>query len=208
VSMQQINLLNPLLLTSRVAFSSQTIALMLLAVVALGLVLYAVVESSASGIKQQLDQAQAMRDQVQAKIDALVLTPDQEQASEDKLVQAVAQEKKHITHLKTLQVALGAVQDSASFSARLSALAHEGWPGVWLTGFEIGEQEFRLEGRALRTASIPDYLALLARQPALKDLPLTSFSITPPGTEGEKTQAAGVAFAVNPATVNPAAESK
>jgi Tfp pilus assembly protein PilN len=208
VSMQQINLLNPQLLTPRVAFSSQTIALMLLAVVALGLVLYAVVESSASGIKQQLDRAQAMRDQVQAKIDALVKTPAQEQASEDKLAQAVAQERKHIANLKTLQAALGAAQDKTSFSSRLRAFAHEGWPGVWLTGFEIGEQEFRLEGRALRTASIPDYLALLARQPALKDLPLTSFSITSPGTEGEKTQAEGVAFAVNPATVNPAAETK
>ena len=208
MSMQQINLLNPQLLTPRVAFSSQTIALMLLAVVALGLVLYAVVGSSASGIEQQLNQAQAMRDQVQAKIDALVLTPDQEQASADKLVQAVALERKHIAHLKTLQAALGAAQDKARFSARLRAFAHEGWPGVWLTGLAIGEREFRLEGRALQTASIPDYLALLARQPALKDLPLTSFSITPPETENETTPLAGVAFAVNPDTVNPAAESE
>jgi Tfp pilus assembly protein PilN len=206
--MQQINLLNPQLLTPRVAFSTLTIALTLLAVVALGLALYAVVESSADGIKQQLDRAQAMRDQIQAKIDALVLTPEQEQASQDKLVQAVAQEKKHIAHLEMLQAALGAAQDKAMFSARLRAFAHEGLPGVWLTGFEMGERGFRLEGRALQTASIADYLALLARQPALKDLPLTSFSITPPGTEGENSQAAGVAFAVNPATVNPAAESK
>lgn len=204
MSSQQINLLNPQLLTPRVSFSTRTITLTLLAIVALGLALYALVESSARGIEQQLSQAQSKRDELQAKLAATAHPSDQEQGTEDKLAQAVAQEKKHIIQLETLRTALGAARGKVTFSQRLDAFAHEGVPGVWLTGFEVGDQSFHLEGRALQVNLIPDYLALLARQAALKDLPLTGFSITKPESEGV-TPAMGVAFSVNPDTSSSAA---
>jgi len=200
VSLQQINLLNPQLLTPHVAFSSKTIAWMLLGVVVLGLGLYGVVESGAGKVRKQLDQAQTQHDELQAKIDALSQPSEDGLTPEDKRAQVVAQEKQRIAQLKRLQTALGMLQGEAGFSARLRALAQQGLPGVWLTAIEFADATFRLEGRALQAASIPDYLAVLSRQPALKDLPLTGFSILPPETgEGSQTIAPGVAFAVNPA---------
>lgn len=198
MSMQQINLLNPQLLTPQVAFSARTIASTLLLVVVLGLALYGAVVYKARDTRQQLDQVQAKRDALQAKIDALAVPSTEAQASEDRMAQAVAVEKKRIDRLKTLDAALSGKPGAANFSERLRALAREPLPGVWLTGIEMGEQGFRLEGRALQTARIPDYLALLSRQPALKDLPLAGFSIAQPEADGDL-RPPGVRFMVGPA---------
>lgn len=200
MSLQQINLLNPQLLTPQVAFSSKTIAWMLLGVVVLGLGLYGLAESSAGNIRKQLEQTQTQRDALQAKIDALSQPAADGLTQADERARNVAQEKQRIAQLKRLQTALGMMQGGTAYSARLRALAQEGLPGIWLTGIEFASATFRLEGRALQPARIPDYLAVLSRQPALNDLPLTGFSILPPET-GEGTEAAepGVAFAVNPA---------
>lgn len=201
MSLQQINLLNPQLLTPQVAFSSKTIVWMLLGVVGLGLALYGLAESSTGKIRAQLDQAQAMRDALQARIDALSQPSADGLTAADKRAQAVAQEKQRIDQLKRLQTALGAAQGTPGFASRLRALANEGLSGVWLTGIEFDHAGFRLEGRALQPARIPDYLAVLSRQAALKDLSLGSFSILPPEVEaGDKAVMPGVAFAVNPAT--------
>ena len=202
MSVQQINLLNPRLLTLRVMFSAKTLAWTLLAVVAMGLVLYAVVESSASGIRQQADQTQAKRDKLQAKLDALAQPGEAMQATADKQAMGLAVQREHIARLKTLQAALGVIPGKIAFSARLRALAQVSLPGVWVTGFEVSEQTFQLQGRALETVQIPDCLARLAQQPALKDLPLTGFSIATPDAS-ENTPVQGVAF-----TVNPESESK
>jgi len=207
VSLQQINLLNPQLLTPHVTFSTKTIALALLAVIALGLVLYGLVQSSSSGIRQQLDQAQTKHDELQARLDSLSRPAKNEQADKDKEAQAVAQEEKRIARLMALKEALGAGQGKTDFSARLRAFAQASVPGVWLTGFEIGAQTFHLEGRALQTDRITDYLALLARQTALKDLPLTGFSIAKDETK-EENPAEGVMFSVNPDTATSAAGTK
>lgn len=199
MSLQQINLLNPQLLTPQVAFSSRTIAWMLLGVLALGLGLYGLVESGAGKVQQQLDQAQAQRDELQARLDAQNQPSADGLTPEDKRARAVAQEKQRVAELKRLQTALGMLQGGTAFSARLRALAQEGLPGVWLTGIEFSDAGFRLEGRALEAASIPDYLAMLSRRPALKDLPLSGFSIVPPETaSASQTVEPGVAFAVNP----------
>ena len=144
-------------------------------------------------------EAQAQRDELQTRIDAQSQPSADGLTPEGKRAQAVAQERQRVAQLKRLQTALGMLQGDMAFSARLRALAQEGLPGVWLTGIEFSDAGFRLEGRALEAASIPDYLAMLSRRPALKDLPLSGFSIVPPETAGaSQTVEPGVAFAVNP----------
>ncbi len=200
MSLQQINLLNPQLLTPQVAFSSKTIASTLLGVVVMGLLVYGWVERSAGGIKSQQDQVQAVHDALQATIDAQSQPSADGTTPEGRHSQAVAEEKRHIAQLQQLQAALGMVQGEVGFSSRLRALANEGLPGVWLTEIEFGRSEFRLVGRALQPTRIPDYLALLSRQPALKDLPLSRFDILPSEAGNENAAAVpGVAFAVNQA---------
>lgn len=200
MSMQQINLLNPQLLTPQVAFSSRTIAWMLLAVVSLGLALYVWVIAGARGIRTQMDEAQTTRDALQARIDAADQPSADGMTEADKHAQALAAAKRRIAQLKTLQAALGTVHGEAGFSAKLRALANEGLPGVWLTGIEFDQAGFHLEGRALQPSRIPDYLALLSRQPALGTLALSGFSIVPPDApESGQTPEPGVAFSINPA---------
>jgi len=108
--------------------------------------------------------------------------------------------QQRLARLDRLRAALGG-GDVAPFSAKLHALSNEGLPGVWLTEIEFGQSGFRLEGRALQSARIPDYLAVLSRQPALASLTLTGFSIVPPeeAETGDTPRLPGVAFAVNPA---------
>jgi hypothetical protein len=198
VSLQQINLLNPQLLTPQVAFSSKTIAWMLLGVVVFGLLVYGWVERNAGDIQQQQDKVQAVRDELQAKIDAQSQPSEEGVTPEDQHSQVVAEEKRRLVQLQKLQMALGGVKGDVRFSARLHALANEGLPGVWLTDIEFGHADFRLMGRALEPARIPDYLALLSRQPGLQDLPLSRFDILPRNEEtGEAAAVPGVAFAVN-----------
>jgi hypothetical protein len=198
VSLQQINLLNPQLLTPQVAFSSKTIAWMLLGVVVVGLLVYGWVERNAGDIQQQQDKVQAVRDELQAKIDAQSQPSEEGVTPEDQHSQVVAEEKRRLVQLQKLQMALGGVKGEVGFSARLHALANEGLSGVWLTDIEFGRADFRLMGRALEPARIPDYLALLSRQPGLQDLPLSRFNILPRNEEtGEAAAVPGVAFAVN-----------
>ena len=198
MSLQQINLLNPQLLTPQVAFSSKTIAWTLLGVVVSGLLVYGWVERSAGDIQLQQEKVQAARDALQTQIDAQNQPSESGVTPEDQRSQAVAEEKRRVAQLQQLQAALGMTQGEVRFSARLHALANEGLPGVWLTDIEFGRSDFRLKGRALQPARIPDYLALLSRQPALQDLSLSRFDILPRDEEIEDAAAApGVAFAVN-----------
>lgn len=204
MNLQQINLLNPQLLTPQVAFSSKTIAWMLLGVVAMGLLVYGWVERNAGDIQQQQDQVQAVRDALQAKIDAQSQPSEEGVTPEDQHSQVVAVEKRRLVQLQQLRAALGMTQDNTSIASRLRALANEGLPGVWLTDIEFGQTDFRLMGRALQPASIPEFLSLLSRQPALQDLTLSRFDILPPEAGNESAVAApGVAFAVNQTEVAP-----
>lgn len=201
MKLQQVNLLSPQLLTPHVAFSSNTIAWMLLAVVTAGLLLYGWVERSAGIIEAQQAQAQAMRDDLQARIDAHSQPSGDGMSVADQRAQSVAGEKQRIAHLKRMQAALGAAEGTLPLSARLRALANEGVPGVWLTDIEFGAEGFRLAGRALQAERIPEYLGVLSRQPALQTLPLRSFSILPAEeSDGGKPAAPGMAFVVNPAS--------
>ncbi len=200
MSMQQVNLLNPQLLTPQVAFSSTTIAQMLAALVGLGLAIYLWASFGGASMRTQMLQAQATRDDLQARIDALSQTSEDGLTPQDQRAQEIATVKQRVAHLQRLQAALGAGPGQSGFSPKLRALATEGLPGVWLTGIEFGQTGFRLDGRALQPARIPDYLALLSRQPALQGLSLTGFSIASPDTsDGVKASEVGVVFTVNPA---------
>lgn len=198
--MQQINLLNPHLLTPRVAFSSRTIAWVLLGVAGLGVAIYIWASLGAQAIQTKMDQAQASRDEQQGQIDALDQPGEDGLTEADKRTQAVAAVQQRLARLGRLRAALGG-GDAATFSAKLRALSNEGLPGVWLTNIEFNQSGFRLEGRALHPSRVPDYLAVLARQPALTSLALSGFNIVPPedSEETDKPRLPGVAFVVNPA---------
>ncbi|MCA1924671.1 MAG: PilN domain-containing protein [Thiobacillus sp.] len=199
MSLQQINLLNPQLLTPQVAFSSRTIAWMLLGVLGLGVLLYLWALSGAQDVRSQLDETQAMRDELQARLDAIDQPGEGGLTPADKRAQTIAEAKVRLADLQSLQTALGASADAGGFSPKLRALAERGVPGVWLTRIGFDQTGFQLEGRALDVARIPDYVAVLSRQPELRSLTLNGFSVLPPEPpEADAAPVPGIAFRINP----------
>lgn len=197
--MQQINLLNPQLMTPQVAFSANTIALTLAAMVGLGLTIYLWASLGGASIRSQMVAAQAARDELQLRVDALSQPSEDGLSPQDQRAQDIALAKQRVERLQRLLAALGAGPGEGGFSPRLRALATEGQPGVWLTGIEFRQSGFRLDGRALEPARIPDYLAVLSRQPGLQGLSLTGFSIAQPdGSDSTGASGVGVTFTVNP----------
>lgn len=199
--MQQINLLDPRLMTPQVAFSAATIALTLTALVGLGLAIYLWASLAGAGMRSQMMAAQAARDDLQARVDALNQPSEEGLNPQDQRARDIALAKQQVERLQQLLAALGGGPGAGGFSVRLRALAAQGEPGVWLTGIEFGQTGFRLEGRALEAARIPDYLAVLSRQPGLQGLPLAGFSVVQPDdSDGTGASALGVSFTVNPVT--------
>ena len=197
--MQQINLLNPQLLTLRVTLSAKSIAMIMLAAAGIGLVLYGYAAYNAGYLRKHLEQAQTTLEQMRANLDALSQPTAQVQETEAQTTMAMAREKARIARLVALRKALGTDKNSPMFSARLRALAHEGVAGVWITGFVLSNQGFQLSGRALDARRIPDYLALLSHQTALRNLPLSGVTISQPeGQDADKFP--GVAFVVQSAS--------
>jgi hypothetical protein len=199
VSTQQINLLRPQLLTPRVRFSSRTFVSLLGGLLALGLLAYAWVALQTRTLQTQMQAAQAARDEAQAALDALSTPTELGLTPEDQRAKELAALKARLAHVQALRDALGGGPQAGGFSPQLRALAVQGLPGVWLTGIEFRRDGFRLDGRALQAALIPDYLTLLSSRPALHGLALTGFSIaTPTDENGTENALPGVAFTVNP----------
>lgn len=194
---QQINLLNPQLLTQKVAFSAATMAACLLGILVLGGALSAYVMFGERAIQTQLTDLQTRHDAMRNQLDALEVPPDDNaMAAEQEKTREIAAHKKRLTELRRIQAELAGHKDTQVFSQRLHALSNEAVPGVWLTSIEFGTEHFRLQGRSLDPERVPDYLTALARQPALQKLSLASLRIDRPDESGGHPRM--VAFSVNP----------
>lgn len=194
---QQINLLNPQLLTQKVAFSAATMASYLLGILVLGGALSAYVMVGERSIQSQLTDLQTRHDEMRTQLDALEVPPDDNAvAAEQQKIREIAAQKKRLAELKTVQSELTKHQDDTLFSQRLVALTREKVPGVWLTAIEFNADQFRIQGWSLNPAQIPEYLTRLSQQSALQKLPLTALKIERPVSEAGALQA--VAFSVNP----------
>ncbi len=199
--MQHINLLNPNLLTPQVAFSSRTIAWILAGVLAAGMVVFVWAYNKASASEASMRVLQSERDALQAEYETSIQSTEGEETAEAQSLQALKDAQQRLADLTRLEALLGQPSDPRA-SARLRALASEGVAGVWLTEIVFGVNSFQLYGRALDSSRIPDYLNVLARQPALADLRIDGFGILPAEATDERDTPAlpGRAFVVNPQT--------
>lgn len=196
--MQHINLLNPNLLTPHVAFSSRTIGWVLAAVLLAGLVAFGWAYRQAAVSEAAMLTLQAERDGMQAELEATLASDEADAAGVPAADTALADARARLAALTRLADALGQTAGPPA-SARYQALTQARVEGVWLTTMRFGADGFQLEGRALDVARVPDYLATLARQPALTDLRIEGFGILPREADGQTEVAQpGRAFVVNP----------
>ena len=96
----------------------------------------------------------------------------------------------------------GAIGTTAGFSGHFRALARQAPEGLWLTGFSIaaGGGDICIAGSTLRAATVPDYIARLAREKAFQGrsfAALTMQRASVPATPG--CAATGAAAASPPA---------
>jgi hypothetical protein len=177
---QQINLYNPLFLRQEKHFSARTMT-QALAVIALGVVAlyaYALVESRAAERNVQSYRAQlaVQRDQL-VKLTAQIAGQGKSKALENEVGRYEADLKAKTATLEALNT--GALGNTAGFSSFLAAFGRTALPGVWLTGFTIGESgnDLLVNGRALRADLVPDYLAALNNETMMRGRRVTEMKL-------------------------------
>ncbi|MEI2635248.1 MAG: MSHA biogenesis protein MshI [Methylotenera sp.] len=168
---QQINLLNPALIKQKDFLNPNNIAITLGLLSALMLGYYGYAQKQLSLLTMQRSQvAEALSaTQAQLKQTALLHTP----RSPDKTLQEqITQlEQKEIMQQQILRtVNQSSATPEKGYAALMRAFARQSLDGLWLTSFSFDSQTERLNisGRTLQAALVPEYIAHLGNEPALK----------------------------------------
>lgn len=168
---QQINLLNPALIKQKDFLNPNNIVMTLgvLSVLMLGYYGYAQKQLSLLGT-QRTQVAEALSaTQAQLKQKALLHTP---RAPDKTLLEQITQlEQKEIMQQQILRtVDQSSATPEKGYAALMRAFARQSLDGLWLTSFSFDSQTERLNisGRTLQAALVPEYIAHLGNEPALK----------------------------------------
>lgn len=168
---QQINLYNPLFLKQEKHFSARTMA-QALGIIALGiaaLYVYAMLESRKAErtAQQQRDHLAAQRDQL-VKLGSQLATQGISKALEAEVARLDAELRTRQGTLDALNT--GELGNTAGFSDFFAAFGRQTMPGVWLTGFSIGDagNELFVSGRALQADLVPAYLRALNNEAMMR----------------------------------------
>jgi hypothetical protein len=168
---QQINLYNPLFLKQEKHFSARTMA-QALGIIALGVVAlcgYAMYESRKAErtVQQQRDQLAAQRDQL-VKLGTQLASQGISKALEAEVARVGAEVKTRQATLEALNA--GELGNTTGFSDFFAAFGRQAMPGVWLTGFSVGNAgaDLVVSGRALQADLVPTYLRALSNEPMMR----------------------------------------
>ena len=177
---QQINLYNPLFLKQEKYFSARAMlqALGLIAVGLVSLYAYAFVQTRAAqaAAEQRRAQLAVQRDQMVKLADAIG-SRGRSKALEAEVARAEEEVKARRTTLQALGT--GELGNTGGFSDFLAAFGRQALPGVWLTGFTIGEsgEQLVVLGRALRPELVPAYLRALNQEPMMRGRRVTELKL-------------------------------
>lgn len=178
---QQINLYNPLFLKKEKLFSTRAMA-QALGLVALGLVgiyAYSAVQTrDAERIaKEYASQVAAQREQMVA-LSARSSVNARSKTLEAEVARLESAVKSRQGLLETLTT--GQLGNSEGISRYFAAFGRQATPGVWLTGFTIGEggNEMRVSGRVLHPDLVPVYLRALNREEVMRGRQVTELNLT------------------------------
>lgn len=177
---QQINLYNPLFLREEKHFSARTM-MQALGVIAIGVValyVHAVLESRAAerNAQRYRDQLAAQRDQL-VKLTAQLAAQGKSKALENEVVRFETDLKGKTATLEALNT--GELGNTTGFSRYLAAFGRQSLPGIWLTGFTIGDSgnELVVNGRAVRADLVPNYIAALNRETVMRGRRITEMKL-------------------------------
>ena len=183
---QQINLFNPIFLKQEKLFSAVTMA-QGLGVIALAVLAFAAYSTYQA--TQVANEANAAAAQLKTTQDDLIKMVEKtkpipvNKTIEDDILKAE-------NRLRASQQILGFVQNGdvkggKAYSSFLRAFSNKAMPGVWLTGFSLGDggNEIEIAGRALQPALVPAYIKSLKNEGAFAGKSFGSLVLRTPQAE-------------------------
>lgn len=178
---QQINLYNPLFLRKEKLFSARAMA-QALALVGFGLMAIFAYSAWQTRDAERIskgygEQVAAQREQL-VQLSAKLAPQGRSKALEAEVAKLEATVKGRNDMLALLTT--GQLGNSEGISRYFAAFGRQGTPGVWLTGFTIGEggNDMRLNGRVVHPDMVPAYLRALNREPVMRGRQVTELKLT------------------------------
>lgn len=168
---QQINLLNPALIKQKDFLNPNNIVMTLgvLSVLMLGYYGYAQKQLSLLVTQRSQVAEELSATQAQLKQTALLHTP---RAPDKTLLEQITQlEQKEIMQQQILRtVDQSSATPEKGYAALMRAFARQSLDGLWLTSFSVDSQteKLNISGRTLQAALVPEYIAHLGNESALK----------------------------------------
>ena len=168
---QQINLLNPDLLTTREWIDARMMALLAGVTAVLVLLAYGWTSYRATQLAHEQQAVTLELAQLKQQLDISIQqhvprTPSP--ALQDSVAMAETTLKEH----QQVQIFLqgGDFGNALGFSGYMAAFARQGMKGLWLTEFSIedSESKIKISGRALRPDLVPQYISGLGQEPILR----------------------------------------
>jgi hypothetical protein len=202
---QQINLLNTALIKQRDFFNPTNIAITLglMCVLMLGYFGFAKNELSKLNIARSQAAEKLLSMDAALKQATAIRTP---RAPNNALLDEISQlEQKEKMQQQILQtVKQSKANPEKGYAALMRAFAKQSMDGLWLTNFSFDSQSEKLNisGRTLQADLVPEYIARLGLEPALKGKLFSALTMSLPKVEDIKTPAlqANTSAASSPAS--------
>lgn len=178
---QQINLYNPLFLKQEKYFSALAMvqALGIIALALAGFYAYALLQVREVERVVAGDQAQlALQRERFVKLGGSLAPRGRSKALESEVARLEAEVNARQSVIIALQS--GELGNTAGFSDYFAAFGRKTMPGVWLTGFSVGESgnELQVRGRVLHPDLVPAYLRSLNGEPVMRGRQVTELKLT------------------------------
>ena len=202
---QQINLLNPALIKQKDFLNPNNIVMTLgvLSVLMLGYYGYAQQQLSLLGTQRSQVAEELSATQAQLKQTALLHTP---RAPDKTLLEQITQlEQKEIMQQQILRtVDQSSATPEKGYAALMRAFARQSLDGLWLTSFSFDSQTERLNisGRTLQAALVPEYIAHLGNETALKGKLFSALNMRLPKADTASSGNPATPVAAQTATAN------
>jgi len=184
---QQINLLNPSLIKQKDFLNPNTIAITLGVLLAFMLGYYGYAQKQLSTLTTQRSQAAQELLATQAALQQATLLHTPHTMNKALVDQIVQLEQKEAMQQHILQtVNQSSATPEKGYAALMRAFAKQGLDGLWLTSFSIDStsEQLNISGRTLQGDLVPEYIARLGNEPALRGKLFSALNMTLPKTTG------------------------
>ncbi len=201
---QQINLLNPSLIKQKDFLNPNTIVITLGVLLALMLGYYSYAQKQLSMLTAQRSQTAQELLAIQAALQQTTLLHTPHTANKALVDQIAQLEQKEAMQQHILQtVNLSSATPEKGYAALMRAFAKQSLDGLWLTSFSIDStsEQLNISGRALQGELVPEYIARLGNESALRGKLFSALNMNLPKTTAS-TSTAPVAVTTTTASAN------